>query len=357
MKAKAMVLVEPGRLELREFEVRPPAPDEILIKTRVTSVCSTDVKVLHGQVGAARYPVIMGHEFIGEIVDIGSEAAQRYPVKVGDRVTPEPYIPCGHCEWCRTEHHYHNCPNVQLYGISLICDRPPHLRGGYAEYVYLTAGTVLHKVAPNAPDLAASLSSVVGNGVRWIKTLGQMSFGQSLVISGAGSQGLCALAAAREAGVGPVVMLGLSSDRARFDLARTFGADHVVEVDRQDPLQAVPDLIGGPPDVVIETSGAPTAIRTAIQLVRRSGRVVSIGLSGGKQTSIAFDDLVWRDITLVCGKGQAGNVGDAVRLINSGRVPFEKINNFHYRLTELERALSDTEKPPAGFIKAAVVFN
>ena len=357
MKSKAMVLVEPGRLELREFEVRPPAPEEILIKTRVTSVCSTDIKVFHGQVGSARYPVIMGHEFTGEVVAIGSEAAKQYPVAVGDRVTPEPYIPCGHCAWCRTDHHYHNCPDVRTYGISLACDHAPYLFGGYSEYVYLVAGSLLHKLAPQAPDLAGCLSSVVGNGVRWVKTLGQMSFGQSLVISGAGSQGLCALAAAREAGVGPIVMLGLSSDQARFALAREFGVDHVVEVDRHDPLQAVPDLIGGPPDVVIETSAAPVAIQTAIKLVRRSSRVVSIGLSGGKQTSIAFDDLVWRDITLVCGKGQAGNVADAMRLINSGKYAFEKINNFRYPVQDLGRALADTEKPPADFIKAAVVFD
>jgi alcohol dehydrogenase len=357
MKSKAMVLVAPGRLELREFDVRPPAPEEILIKTRVTSVCSTDIKIFHGQVGAARYPVIMGHEFTGEIVEIGSEAAKRYPLAVGDRVTPEPYIPCGHCAWCRTDHHYHNCPGVQTFGLSLACDHPPYLFGGYSEYVYLIAGSLLHKLAPQAPDLAGSLSSVLGNGVRWVKTLGQMSFGQSLVISGAGSQGLCALAAAREAGVGPIVMLGLSSDQARFDLAREFGVDHIVEVDRQDPLQEIPGLIGGPPDVVIETSGAPVAIQTAIKLVRRSGRVVSIGLTGGKQTSITFDDLVWRDITLVCGKGQAGNVTDAVRLINSGKYSFDKINNFRYALADLERALADTEKPPAGFIKAAVVFD
>jgi threonine dehydrogenase-like Zn-dependent dehydrogenase len=356
LKAKAMVLVEPGRLELQEFPVRPPAPEEILIKTRVTSVCSTDIKVFHGQVGSAHYPVIMGHEFTGEVVEIGSEAAKQYPVAVGDRVTPEPYIPCGRCIWCRTDHHYHNCPTVELYGISLACDRPPHLLGGYSEYVYLIAGTLLHKLSPTTPDLAGSISSVVGNGVRWVKTLGQMSFGQSLVISGAGSQGLCALAAAREAGVGPIVMLGLSSDHARFTLAREIGVDHIVEVDRQDPLQIVPDLIGGAPDVVIETSSVPIAIQTAIKLVRRSGRVVSIGLSGGKQTPIVFDDLVWRDITLVCGKGQAGNVVDAMRLINSGKYPFDKINNFHYQLSELGRALAETERPPTGFIKGAVVF-
>jgi len=337
MKSKAMVLVEPGRIELREFEVQPPAPEEILIKTRVTSVCSTDIKILHGQVGSARYPVIMGHEFTGEIVEIGSEAAKRYPLAVGDRVTPEPYIPCGHCLWCRTDHHYHNCPDVQTYGLSLACDRSPYLFGGYSEYVYLVTGSLLHKLAPQAPDLAGSLSSVLGNGVRWIKTLGQMSFGQSLVISGAGSQGLCTLAAAREAGVGPVVMLGLSSDKARFDLAREIGVDHIVEVDRQDPLQAVPDLIGGPPDVVIETSAVPAAIQTAIKLVRRSGRVVSIGLSGGKQTPITFDDLVWRDITLVCGKGQAGNVTDAVRLINSGKYHLKKSTTFvtHCRIWDV----------------------
>ncbi|MEW5910518.1 MAG: zinc-binding dehydrogenase [Thermodesulfobacteriota bacterium] len=357
MKAKAMVLVKPGHLELREFELRSPGTDEILIKTKVTSVCSTDIKVFHGHVGSARYPLVMGHEFVGEIAEIGSVAAKQYGVGIGDRVTPEPYIPCGHCTWCRTDHHYHNCPAVNTYGISLSCEKLPYLLGGYSEYVYLIRGTLLHTLSPDAPDLAGSLSSVVGNGVRWIKTLGQMSFGQSLVISGAGSQGLCTLAAAREAGVGPIVMLGLSSDQARFALAREMGVDHIVEVDRQDPLQVVPSLLGKPPDVVIETSGISSAIQAAIKLVKRSGRVVSIGLSGGKQTPITFDDLVWRDITLVCGKGQAGNVADAMRLINSGRYPFDRINNFQYKLADLEQALADTEHPPEGFVKAAVVFD
>lgn len=357
MKANAVVLVKPGHLELREFELRHATPEEILIRTRVTSVCSTDIKVFHGKINAARYPVIMGHEFVGEVVEIGSIAAKQYGVAVGDRVTPEPYIPCGHCNWCRTDHHYHNCPSVNLYGISLSCEQPPYLLGGYSEYVYLIPGTLLHKLDPDAPDLAGSLSSVVGNGVRWVKTLGQMTFGQRLVISGAGSQGLCTLAAAKEAGVGPIVMLGLSSDQARFALARKMGVDSIVEVDRQDPLQIVPNLLGASPDVVIETSGAPAAIQTAIKLVRRSGRVVSIGLTGGKETPITFDDLVWRDITLACGKGQAGNVGDAMRLINSGKYPLNEINNFRYRLTDLEKALDATEHPPEGFIKAAVVFD
>jgi threonine dehydrogenase-like Zn-dependent dehydrogenase len=119
----------------------------------------------------------------------------------------------------------------------------------------------------------------------------------------------------------------------------------------------VPELIGGQPDVAIETSGVSKAIQTAFKLVRTSGRVVLIGLSGGMETSIPFDDLVWRDISVICGKGQAGNVQDAMRLINSRKYPFEKINNFHYPLEELPKALDDTANPPEGFIKGAIVFD
>ncbi|KIX15245.1 zinc-dependent alcohol dehydrogenase [Dethiosulfatarculus sandiegensis] len=358
MKAKAMVVVEPNQLEMQEFKVVPPAPDQILIKTNVTSICSTDIKVFHGLTPLGRYPVIMGHEFSGEVVEIGVEAQKAHPdVKLGDRVTPEPYITCGRCSWCRTDHHYHNCPNGGTFGVSMACAEPPHLFGGYSEYVYLPAGTLLYKVGDGVPDLAASLSSVVGNGVRWVKTLGQMSFGQSLVISGVGSQGLCALAAAKFAGVGPVVMLGLSQDQARFELALEFGADHVIRVDAEDPLEKVPELIGGQPDVVVETSSAPQAINTAFKLVRTSGRVVLIGLSGGKKTEVAFDELIWRDVVVATGKGQAGNVPDAMRLINSRAYPFEKVNNFHYKLEDLAQALEDTAHPPEGFIKGAVVFD
>lgn len=357
MKSKAMVVTEPYKLELQEFEVTPPAPDQILIKTMVTSVCSTDVKLLHGQTPSGRYPLVMGHEFVGKVVEIGAEAAKVYGLSVGDVVTPEPYIPCGHCSWCRTEHSYHNCPNVQTFGLSLACDTPPYIFGGYSEYVYLLPGAILYKVDEGVSPLAASLSSVVGNGVRWVKTLGEMRFGQSLVISGVGSQGLCAVAAAKESGVGPITVLGLSSDKVRFDLAMEIGADYMIEVDKEDPLKKVPELTGGQPDVVIETSGVPVAIKTALKLVRNSGRAVIIGLSGGKETTLAFDDLVWRDIAVITGKGQAGTVGDAMYLINQGKYPFQKINNTHYKLEDLGQALEDTEHQPAGFIKAAVVFD
>lgn len=357
MKSKAMVVVEPGKMELKEFEVIPPLKDQILLKLTTTSVCASDPKILWGHTPYAAFPIIMGHELIGRVAQIGEEAAARNNLKVGDKITVEPMVPCGHCQWCRTEYYYHKCRPMRVYGLTLTADQSPCLFGGYAEFMYLLPGSLVHKVAEGVPDKAASLSSVIGNGVRWVKTLGQMTFGQTLVISGVGSQGLATLIVAKECGVGPIVILGLNRDQARFELAKEFGVDFTLNIEQEDPIEIVPRLLGGPPDVVVETSGVPSAIRTAIELVKPIGRVVVIGLSGGKETPIKFDSLVAKGVILLADHAQAGNVEDAMRIINSRKYAIEKINNFTYPLEELPKALEDTAHPPEGFIKGAVVFD
>ena len=357
MKVKAMVLVKPGCMEMQEFEVVEPQPDQILVRTGVTSVCASDPKIFRGETPFEFYPIIMGHELAGKVSDIGTEALASYGLKVGDRITIEPTIPCGRCEWCRTQYNYHKCRPLRAYGVTMLADQQPYLFGGYAEYMYLLPGSLVYKVAEGVPDLAASLSSVIGNGVRWIKTLANMTFGQSLAISGVGSQGLATLMAARECGVGPIAILGLSRDTARFELAREYGVDHTIDIEQVDPLEAVPDLLGGPPDVVVETSGVPSAIQMALDLVKTKGCIVSIGLSGGKETPIEFDALVVKGVTIVCDHAQAGNYPDAMRILNSAKYAIEKINNVSYSLEDLPRALEETANPPEGFIKGAVVFD
>jgi threonine dehydrogenase-like Zn-dependent dehydrogenase len=356
MKVKAMVVLEPGRMELKEFDLLPPEKDQILLKLCATSVCASDPKIFLGVTGIEKFPLIMGHEIIGRVSEIGEEAAGRHGLKPGDRVVVEGKPICGHCEWCRTEHYYQRCAS-KTYGVNMTADRPPFLFGGYAEYMYLVAGSLPHKVAPGVPDLAASFSSVMANGVRWVKTLGQMTFGQKLVISGVGSQGVAALMVARECGIGPIVIIGLEIDKARSELAKKFGVDSTVNIDREDPVYAVPKIPGGPPDVVIETSGVPSAIQTALTLVKPTDRVVTIGLSGGKDTSIKFDTLVNKGITIVAGAGQAGNWQDALRIVNSRKYAVEEISNFTYSLEELHKAPEETAHPPESFIKRAVVFD
>jgi threonine dehydrogenase-like Zn-dependent dehydrogenase len=357
VKSKAMVAVIPGRMELKEFEIVPAETDQILLKLGVTSVCASDPKIFWGKIPFVHFPIIMGHELVGEVAEIGKEATARYGIKPGDRISVEPVIPCGHCEWCRTKYCYHKCQLLKVYGLTITADQPPFLFGGYAEYMYLLPGSLPHRVACDVPDLAASLSSVVANGVRWVKTLGQMTFGQSLAISGVGSQGLATLVAAREYGVGPIAIMGLTRDHARFELAREFGVNFTVDIEREDPFKVVPDLLGGLPDVIVETSGVPLAIQTALELVKPTGRVVAIGVSGGKETPVKFDSLVDKGVIILADSGQAGNWEDALRIINSRKYAIEKISNYTYPLEELPRALQETAQPPEGFIKGAVVFH
>ena len=357
MKSRAMVLTAPGTMVLKEFELGPTPADHVLVKTSVTSVCSTDLKVFKGATPFVNFPLVMGHEIAGQVVEIGSEAQQWYDFAVGDRITIEPYIACGRCRYCRSDHYYHHCTSGGIYGISLSCSQPPHLYGGYSEYFYLVPGAIAHKQNTQMLDSAASISSVVANGVRWVKTLAEVSFGESVVISGPGSQGLCSLAAALHSGAEPVIVLGLECDDTRLQLAREFGAHHVVNVDRVDPVRYVQDLLPEGADAVIETSGTPSGIQAAVKMVRRGGRIVNIGLSGGVETTLAFDDLVWKSIALISGLGQAGNVADAMKLIDSGRFAFEKINSHSYGLEDLGQALEDTEQRPSGFIKGAIVFD
>ena len=357
MKSKAMVLTAPMTLSLQEFELGPTPADHVLVKTSVTSVCSTDLKVFKGQTPFVNYPLVMGHEIAGKVVEIGKEAKQWYDFEAGDRITIEPYIACGRCHYCRSDHFYHHCTSGGIYGISLSSGHSPHLFGGYSEYFYLVPGAIAHKQNERMLDSAASISSVVANGVRWVKTLARVGFGESVVISGPGSQGLCSLAAALHSGANPVIVLGLDCDTERLQLAQEFGAHYVVNVDQEDPVAAVAKLLPHGADAVIETSGTPEGIRAAIKMVRKGGRIVNIGLSGGEETSIAFDDLVWKSISLISGLGQAGNVADAMKLIDSGRFAFEKINSNTYNLEELNQALQDTENRPSGFIKGAVVFD
>ena len=356
MKSKAMVVTKPGHLELQEFELQKPPPDHILVKTTATSVCSSDIKVFKGHLPIVRFPLIMGHEISGEVVDVGSEAAKWYDLSPGERITVEPYVPCGHCEDSRSDHFYHQCSHGGIYGISLSCDRAPYLFGGYSEYFYVVPGAVVHNLGNRIADSAGSLSSVVANGVRWVKTLGKITFGESVVISGPGPQGLSSVASAKESGAHPIVVLGLSRDKARLELAKGFGADHVVDVEENDPLEALSKLLPGGADAVIETSGTPEDICAAVDMVRRAGRVVIIGLSGGLETPIEFDKLVVNSVSLISGLGQAGNVGDAMKLIDTGKYPFEKINNRVYRLENLSQAIKDTEERPEGFIKGVVMF-
>lgn len=334
----SMVLAGERRLEPREFPI-PDVGNGALLRVEATSVCGTDVGLYRGESHFESLPLVLGHEVAGRVVDGAEETLDRWGVEAGDRVMPEPYVPCYECQHCQTGN-YHMCDQDRCYGVSISADEPPHLWGGYGEYMYLHPNTRVHAIPDDVSSKAGCLGSVVGNGVRWALTKGRLSPGDSVAIVGPGAQGLATTVVADEAGADPVILLGLPADDDRLELGAKLGATNTLYSDGEDTPGKVRDLTGGGPDVVIVTAPAAPALSLAIDIVRPRGRVVLPGLIGD-EVPIDTDRLVVDEISLLGGRGQALNVERAMAILKRRSDDIESINTHSYPVAKAETAIRE----------------
>ncbi|MBA2305711.1 MAG: alcohol dehydrogenase catalytic domain-containing protein [Acidobacteria bacterium] len=354
-KAHSMVLLEPRRMMMHEFELPDIDDDSFLLKVHRVTICGGDPLEYEGRNAKARYPMILGHEMTGTIEQIGDLAAHRYGVAAGDRVSVEPYILCGRCEYCLTGY-YQFCKTSRVYGVNISCADPPHLWGAYGEYLYGAPGSRVHRIEPGVSDEAAALSSVLGNGVRWIRTKAQVKFGESVAILGAGAQGLATVIAAREAGARPIVVLGREANRLKWELASAFGAHHLIDLEEEsDPLGRVRELTAGRLlDVVVECTGAEAMMQLGLEIVRPVGRYVMVGTCGSSRRSLITDLVVFKEIQLLGGLGQSWDTEEAVRIINSRRYPIEKMVTQVFPLEEADEAIRFFMAHPEQALRVAI---
>jgi alcohol dehydrogenase len=359
MKSRAMVLERPEQMAMREFDLPDINQDDALLKVEMAGICHTDVGLYHGKVTYA-LPLIMGHEIVGRIARIGPLAARRWGVQEGDRVTVEAMARCGFCRAC-VEGNYKFCKDGFGYGTFTSCDRPPHLWGSYAEYMYLAPGTLLYKVPDSmSPEMATLLTVAISNGIQWTVLRGGVKLGDAVVIQGVGPIGLACIAAAREAGASVVIATGLGGDAQRLTLAKEFGADVTVDVQAEDVVQRVKDATGGDlADLVVDVTGSGDAVRTSLKLVRPMGTVVSAGVTGDKTlTPIPLDTLLYSEIRL---QGvftfDTNAVRRAIGLARRDKYPFEKLITHRFPLAEAETAVRTAGRELADLsaIKVAIV--
>lgn len=346
MKIQAAVALEGKRTEVREFDVPPLAPDGGLLKIEAAGVCGADWPYFLNY-PKTKGPLILGHENVGVIAQLGKAAAQRWGVKEGDRVALEEYLPCGHCEYCRSAE-FRLCDatdtllgNGIRYGSTPI-GVPPSLWGGYSQYQYLHPNSVFHKVPAHVPAEQAALALPLGNGVEWTVLQGGAGIGQTVVIQGPGQQGLACVIAAKEAGANCIIISGLARDAHRLELAKEFGAHHTINVEQQDLLEAVMRITGGRmADLVIDcAAGGPATVALSLQLACKGGRVI---LGGQKRQRIPeFDsDLMIRKFLTVMGmRGHSyQSVEVAIQIIAAGRYPLAKMCTHLFGLDEVGEAL------------------
>ncbi|MCL4516087.1 MAG: alcohol dehydrogenase catalytic domain-containing protein [Firmicutes bacterium] len=338
-KQVSMVLEEPRKMLLREFPIPEIGPAEFLFKVEMVGICGGDPIEYEGRNRKTHYPLILGHEVVGSIADIGEEASKFYKVNKNDRVTVEPYIVCGKCYYCLNGL-YQFCQNSRVYGVNISCSEPPYLWGAYGEYMYGSPGARVHRIDARVPAEAACMSSVLGNGVRWVRRLGQVRFGESVVIIGPGAQGLATIIAAKEAGAGPIIVVGRSKYQPKWDLAKEYGADYLVNTTATDSIEAVREITGGEmADVVIETTGAGPMMELSLELARPAGRVVLIGTCGFARSQLTTDLIVFKELQVMGGLGQSWDTEAAVKIINSRKYAVEKMVTQVYPLEQADEAM------------------
>lgn len=358
--SKAAVVQSPRELDVVEFDVPDVGPTDGLLEVEMVGVCATDPKIYNGEVDYAM-PVIPGHEIVGRVAALGDEAAGIHGVDVGDRVVVYPSISCGRCEACRVGKPAF-CDEGDGYGTLVSSDRPPHLWGGYAEYMYLVPGATVVPVSDEpSPEAAILVSAVLGNGIRWTH-LGDVDLlGTPILVQGPGPQGLAATIAADAAGASPIVVTGTAEDERRLAMAERLGADVTVDVSATDaPAAAIVDAFGGEePPVVVDVTGSEAGMRTSLAAVAHEGTAVLAGLLGSGETmAVTHDDLLYRDVRVH--RPFTHRVADTrkgVEMVERDEYPFDDLVTHVYPLAEAETALKVTGREvsvPTEPIKVAI---
>lgn len=344
---KAAVAIAPGTTEIRDIEVPPPDAASGVLRVASTGVCGSDWGY-YQNLPQARGPLILGHETVGHVEQIGAFAARHWNVKEGDLVALEEYLPCGHCEYCRSgEFRLCNATDWRLGGLrygATGLSVAPGLWGGFAQQQHLHFNTVFHHVPPGVSARHAALALPLSNGIEWTYLQGGAGPGQTVLIQGPGQQGLACVVAAREAGAEQIILTGLGNetDRQRMALALQLGAHHTIDIEAQDLLETVAELTGGRmADLVIDcAAGGPASVISAIELARKRGRVILGGQKRQKIPAFDSDRIIANFLTV---KGMRGHsyesVELALQLIGGNRHDVTSMSTHTFSLQETDLAL------------------
>jgi len=343
----AAVRTGPGRTELREFPMPEIPEDGGLLKVEVAGICGTDVKMY------AKPPfddlVIMGHENVGVIAKAGPEFVERQGVKEGDRVFVEHYVPCFRCEWCRAGE-YRHCeatdwrtnPHARRYGYTS-AENPFHLWGGFAQYVYLPWNAVIHKVPTNVSPELAGIVTPLSNGIEWALFDAGVGYNSTVLVQGPGQQGLSQVVACKQAGASLIIVTGTSRDTARLRLAKTLGADHVIDVHKEDPLQRVMEITGGKGvDVVLDcTAGAGVApVLLGIDALKRRGGTLLVQGEMDVFPDFPIKKVTEKAITVKSARGHSYRACElALEQLASKRFPLDLLTTHTFGLKDVDLAI------------------
>ena len=336
---QAVVCRGPENYELAETERPTPGPGEALVRVQAVGICASDLKCYHGAVkfwgdgdrpAWAETNVIPGHEFVGEIVELDDAARARWGVEIGDRVVSEQIVPCWECRYCRRGQ-YWMCAVHNIYGFKRATP------GAMASYMIYPAAALVHKISKKVPAAHAAYAEPLSCALHAVER-GGVTFDDTVVVAGCGPIGLGMVAGARAKSPAHVVALDLAPQK--LELAKECGADVVINIGNEDAIAIVNDLTDGyGADVYLEGTGHPSAVLQGLSMLRKLGKYVEYGVFGSDVTvdwSIISDD---KELDVLGAHLGPHCWPAAIRMIESGVLPMDKICTHQLPLAEFRRGL------------------
>ena len=356
---RAWVVEEFGRMEWKELPAVPPGPGEARLRVAAAGICGSDRHIIEGRDPRVPLPIIPGHEGVGEVLEPagGLRDVLGREVRPGDLVAYDRGLTCGRCYHCRVLRTPFLCPQRRVYGINVSSAEPPHLRGNYAEEIILFAGTALYRLPRGAE--AARYVSASCSGATAAHAVEEAAIvpGETVVVMGCGPLGVWVAALAGDAGAR---VAGVDVRPARLELAREFGVGLLLDASAgtaEERAEAVREFSGGlGADCVIDTTGVSATFAEGLAYLRRGGRYLNVGVAVPTE-SVPLDlyALNLRNLTL---KGvwvsDTRHFVRAVRAVEEGRHPFQRLVTHRRPLAEAPEALRIMQEDP-GALKVVLL--
>ncbi|BDG60158.1 zinc-dependent dehydrogenase [Caldinitratiruptor microaerophilus] len=333
---RAALLTAPNQIVLTEVPTPAAGSGEIVLRVRAATICGTDLRILRGKkTRGVRFPSVIGHEFAGEVVEVG-KGVQEF--KAGDRVSVDPVIPCHHCAYCQNGME-NVCANRTAIGYEF--------DGAFAEYVRIPATAVagghVYKIGDGIAWEQAALAEPLGcciNGQEHAR----IGLGDVVVILGAGPIGLMHLQLARAAGARQIIVSEPLAHRR--EMAVKLGADRAVDPHEEDLQAVVKGITGGlGADAVIVAIGIPALANQALALVRKGGRVnLFAGFSAGDMPPMDVNLIHYNEIVVTGTSALTRrHYEKALRLIEAGVVKVKELVSHRFPLEQIHEAFQAAE--------------
>ena len=340
MKVKAVYINKPGEIATRLVDYPVKKDNEVLIKVDAAGICGSDIGAFRGTNPLVTYPRIIGHEVTGIVLETGEGMPE--DIKHGDRVIVDPYIYCGHCYPCSVGR-TNCCENLKVIGV--------HIDGAMQEVVAHPAH-LIHKIPDNVPSEMAPLAEPLTIALHALHRA-QLKAGEHVVIIGAGAIGLMAALSALRYHATPI-LVDIVDERLQY--AQSLGVPYVVNSAKANVVEAVKDITQGTmAQVVVEASGANSAIRSTLDLASFAGRIAYTGWPK-QETSLPTNLITFKELDLRGSRTSAGEFEEALQMLSTLNINPADIVSKVVTIDEVPEAVKELDQFPERHLKINVKF-